>query len=197
MVHTQQSRALVFPKGGWHYGAGPRVHDQSCFSAWVDHTHGWSLCGLLTVGCVQGVRRGDCQPHKAAQPRLPEGRGAWGRCATRPGFEEASGQPMVFQERKPRPSFSSIEISAAQTRTSARATSTPAGAVHAVGEGIARIPAVAVLPVDDGAAQADGVRCVRSASAALRPLECRLWQLTMISHAGAARGCTTKCEMDC
>ena len=33
---------------------------RSCPSAWLDHTHGWSLCGLLPADCVQGVRQGVC-----------------------------------------------------------------------------------------------------------------------------------------
>ena len=53
-------------------GAGPRGLDRSCFSAWVDNTHGWSRCGLLPADCVQGVRQGVCQPHKGAQPQLLE-----------------------------------------------------------------------------------------------------------------------------
>ena len=90
----------MFPRGGCHRGAGSRGLDRSCFSAWVDPTHGWFPCGLLLVVCVQGVQRGVCQPHKAAQPQLPEG--AWACCATSPGFEEASGQPMVLLKREPR-----------------------------------------------------------------------------------------------
>ena len=56
VVLTQQSKALMFPRGGCHRGAGRRGLGRSCFSAWVGRTHGWFLCGLLPVACVQGVR---------------------------------------------------------------------------------------------------------------------------------------------